>query len=436
MSGLYQQFCLTLESVRARHSRLVLGFSGGMDSRVLLDLLARYRQQYQIECLAVHVHHGLSPHADHWAQQCREWCREYNIPYQVEKVNLDTASGDSIEDLARKARYQALKDHLHPADILLTGQHSDDQLETVLLALRRGSGPKGLSAMAKVMPLGHSLLVRPLLSSTRKQIEEYARNHRLSWVEDESNQDIRYERNFIRHQIVPALSQRWPHIHQAVQRSAELCARQEALLNELLQEEFDRACCDHDGISVSVLAGQSELARAQLLRMWLAGLEVPMPSQPHLNQIWQEVAMARQDANPKLKLGAWEIRRFADGLYCIPGYDDVHDWQKEILPQEPLSLPSELGTISLQLGVARADLSLEEVKGPIWIGFEPQGLSAHPVGRSGSRKLKKLFQEMGVPSWQRHRIPILMNQDRVMAVADLFVDTKFAGNVYKIVWQK
>ncbi|MDW2288638.1 TilS substrate-binding domain-containing protein, partial [Vibrio sp. 1562] len=170
----------------------------------------------------------------------------------------------------------------------------------------------------------------------REQIEATAKNIGLEWVEDESNQDTRYDRNFLRHRIVPELSERWPSIHQAVQRSASLCAQQESLLDELLGSVFARALQADLSLSIDELAIHSELAQARLIRMWLSKWNANMPSQTQLRLIWQEVALAQQDANPKLKLKQGEIRRFQNKLYWVTPHADVTSWQGHIQIDEPL----------------------------------------------------------------------------------------------------
>ncbi|ELA9711201.1 TPA: tRNA lysidine(34) synthetase TilS [Vibrio parahaemolyticus] len=436
MESLYQQFSHVLNTYYQPQTKVVVAFSGGVDSRLLLELLRRYREENSLSCHAVYVHHGLSENADIWADKCQVWAKQAGISCSVERVNLDTNSGESIESLAREARYEALARHINRGDLLLTGQHADDQVETFLLALKRGSGPKGLSSMAETMPFAGGTLVRPLLNIKREQIEATAKNIGLEWVEDESNQDTRYDRNFLRHRIVPELSERWPSIHQAVQRSASLCAQQEALLDELLGSVFARALQADLSLSIDELAIHSELAQARLIRMWLSKLNANMPSQAQLRLIWQEVALAQQDANPKLKLKQGEIRRFQNKLYWVTPHADVTSWQGHIQIDEPLVLPESLGTLTLSTGSHQPNISLPSHPELLRVTFNPEGLAAHPTTRSRSRKLKKLFQEYNVPSWLRRQIPILMYKDQVVAVADLFVDQTFSGQDCELIWRK
>ncbi|MFN1582973.1 tRNA lysidine(34) synthetase TilS [Vibrio rotiferianus] len=441
MESLYSQFTQVLDRYYQSGSKIVLAFSGGVDSRLLLELLSRYQQvnstgNNPIKCHAVYVHHGLSSNADDWADKCLMWAEQVGITCSVEQVSLDINSGDSIELLAREARYQVLSKHIQAGDLLLTGQHADDQVETFLLALKRGSGPKGLSSMAESMPFAGGMLVRPLLAIKREQIEAAAKEEGLDWVEDESNQDTRYDRNFLRHRIVPDLSERWPSIHQAVQRSASLCAQQEALLDELLGAVFERALKSDLSLSIDELATHSDLARARLIRMWLAKLNANMPTQVQLNLIWNEVGLAQQDANPKLQLKQGEVRRFQNRLYWVTETADVTTWQSDIQTDTALVLPERLGELTLNTSSEQATIALPPQPELLRVTFNPEGLSAHPTTRNHSRKLKKLFQEYNVPSWLRRQIPILMYQNQVVAVAGLFVDRAFSGQDCELIWRK
>lgn len=445
MTHLVDTFTFVLGQSELKPRRLIVAFSGGVDSRVLLELAAQYAKSHHIECCAVHVHHGLSNNADHWAEQCQTWCDALSVSLIVERVSLDTNSGESVEKLARDARYQAFKKHIRQGDVLVTGQHIDDQVETFLLALKRGSGPKGLSSMAKVMPFANAYIVRPLLSVTRTDIEGAARDMALTWVEDESNQDVRFDRNFIRHQVTPALTERWPSFRESVSRSAQLCAEQELLLDELLESHLQQALGgnQNQSLSIEALYQHSDLLRARLLRMWLNHCNQPMPSQKQLQLIWEEVACAQLDANPKLVLNGVEVRRFNQTLYLVRETKDLSGWQGDVSVGGRLVLPDGLGGVSLQLGGPESEpgrrvqtFSLPNQNAVLRVTFNPEGLSAHPVGRGHSRKLKKLFQEYQVPSWLRRRTPILMDGDRVIAVLGLFVDKNYEGQDCEALWSK
>lgn len=432
-------FSSVIERYRAPESQLVLALSGGIDSRVLLDLLADYRRKFpQLACKAVYVHHGLSEQADEWATQCQKWCDGYAIELAVERVTLHITPQVSVEQEARDKRYQALRKHIGTNDLLLTAQHGDDQLETFLLAMKRGSGPKGLASMPECTPFSQGYLVRPLLGVSQESITNYATSKALTWVEDESNTQTKYDRNFLRLEVIPKLKQRWPSIDKTVLRSSQLCAEQEALLHELLSDKLD-SCLTGDGsLSIELLAQQSEKVRNQLLRHWLEKRSALMPTLKQLPLIWQEVALARQDANPKLVLASGEVRRYQQRLYFIDKSVDLSDWSEILTLDKTIELPASLGSLALRKTTIRHQFSLRSPKPDeqVWLHFNPQGLSAHPAERGHSRKLKKLFQEYKVPSWLRTQTPIVMYGDSVAMVADCFVCTEYMGEDCEIVWDK
>ncbi|NOH98480.1 tRNA lysidine(34) synthetase TilS [Vibrio sp. 99-70-13A1] len=448
MSSLFEKFTSVMQLANHQPKRVVIAFSGGVDSRVLLELSSIYQKTFpSIAVIAVHVHHGLSANADEWAQQCSTWCEQLGISFAVEKVTLDQSSSESLEKLARDARYQVLSQYLENGDFLLTGQHSDDQVETFLLALKRGSGPKGLSSMAQIMPFGDAFLVRPLLSASRTDIEAFAHQQGLSWVEDESNTDLRFDRNFIRHEISPRFQQRWPSFSASVQRSALLCAEQEQLLDELLASQFSQAYHLDQSLDITFLKNQTELLRARLIRMWLAKLSLTMPSRKQLQLIWDEVAEAKHDANPRLILDSVEIRRYSGRLYAVKNAKDITNWSQSISLNELILLPERIGSMCLQTDEKKfaehemnsvGMLSLDVMKNVecLRVIFNPEGLVAHPVGRNHSRKMKKLFQEYNVPSWLRRRTPIVMDGENVVAVLGVFVDQRYQGQDCEVLWSK
>lgn len=416
--------------------RVLVAYSGGLDSSVLLHLLHQLAQRdTDIAVRAAYVHHGLSPRADSWAQHCQQVCAQWHIPCAVLPVAVEGRDG-GIEAAARAARYQALQGHLLADETLLTAQHLDDQCETFLLALKRGSGPAGLSAMAAQARLGQHRLLRPLLTLSRAQLEAYAHHHRLQWVDDESNQDDRYDRNFLRLQVLPLLKQRWPHFPDAVARSAQLCAEQEALLDALLQPSLRAGCNDEGALAIAALTPLSEPHRFALLRRWLAEQGVAMPSREQLLRLWQDVALCRQDAEPLLQLGPVQIRRFRQRLYCVVARECVAG---EILPWQPerdaLTLPQGLGTVALMPHGMRVRRPHADEQVSVRFGLHGK---LHIVGRSGGRSAKKLWQEFGVPPWRREQIPILFYNDRPIAAVGVFVtregDAPHDAAVWHLEW--
>ena len=418
------------------HRQLLVAFSGGLDSTVLLHQLVLLREQDpSLTLRAVHVHHGLSAHADDWAAHCRQICQQWQVPLVVHHVTL-ARGGLGVEAHARAARYQAFQDTLNAGEVLVTAQHQDDQCETLLLALKRGSGPTGLSAMAPSSAFAGSRLLRPLLNETRESLRQWALAHQLSWIEDESNQDDTYDRNFLRLRVIPVLRERWPHFSEAVARSASLCAEQEQLLDEMLAAELASLVAEDGSLAIAPLATMSPPRRAALLRRWLAGQQAPMPAREVPERLWHEVALAREDASPCLRLGAFEIRRYQSQLWWIKSVtgqsENIVPWQTWL---QPLELPAGLGSVQLTAG---GDIRPPRADEAVSVRFKAPGL-LHIVGRNGGRKLKKIWQELGVPPWLRDTTPLLFYGETLIAAAGVFVTQEGVAegeNGVSFVWQK
>ncbi|RJT38640.1 tRNA lysidine(34) synthetase TilS [Rahnella woolbedingensis] len=422
--------------------KLCVAFSGGLDSSVLLAGLAELRDTTlpEIELRALHIHHGLSQFADDWVEHCQEFCQQRKITFSAVKVHIDAQNGGT-EAAARTARYQAFADNLVSNEILLTAQHLNDQCETFMLALKRGSGPAGLSAMSADSSAHGYRLLRPLLDLTREQLEEFAARSQLSWIEDDSNGDARFDRNFLRLEILPALYDRWPHFAQAATRSALLCAEQESLLDELLNESLNVLVDGQRSLSVEGLKAFSAVRRSALMRRWLALLGEKMPSREQLQRIWDEVALSREDAQAQLVLGGMVIRRFRQRLYLLPEFQSLKDqiicWD----PCEKLMLPDGLGFLEIDIDPrTQADGCL--IRQPhadekITVRFQAQG-SIEKVGRDRARQAKKLWSELGVPPWQRDRIPLIYYNEQLMAAPGWFITrqalTENNEAQWRIVW--
>ncbi|MDR0806158.1 MAG: tRNA lysidine(34) synthetase TilS [Enterobacteriaceae bacterium] len=422
-------------AAKIRHDRRILvGFSGGIDSSVLLHVLVSLRaQQYpDLQLRAVYIHHGLSRHAQAWAEHCQAQCSKWQVELQVVHVHVDP-SESGIEAAARQARYQAISDLMNDDEILVTAQHQDDQCETFLLALKRGSGPAGLSAMPERMPFGVHQQVRPMLDISRPQIEVYAKEHRLTWVDDESNIDDRYERNFFRLRVLPVIQQRWQHFPRMVARSASLCAEQENLLDELLNPLLATLIFDDGAIDINGLQAFSAAKRRAILRRWFSQQHVTMPSQEQLEKLWHEVALSKPDAEPELQLDNYQVRRYRQRLYLLPSMQPLDTVSLEWNGRSVLLLPDKLGQLKLaDSGIAvRAPKNNEKVS----VRFSASGsLNLRIVGRSHSRTLKKLWQELQVPTWQRQRTPLLFYGETLIAAIGVFVTADGQSSADNAVW--
>jgi len=398
-----------------------LAFSGGLDSTVLLHALTKLQLSQKISFSAVHVHHGLSDKADAWASQCHQLCLQYNIPFQRFNVDASPVTGESPEATARQLRYESLATVMQPGDVLLTAHHQDDQAETLLLQLMRGSGAPGLSAMPFENDFATGKLLRPLLEFSRSELEDYAHNHQLNWVEDESNQDTSFDRNFMRHDILPLLLSRWPGVVNNLNRTAGHMADAALLLDELAMQ--DLAQCkqtEKRSLNIDVLKNLHEPRQRNVLRFWLRSLGLNIPSHLQLQHVLNDVLASRSDAIACVSWPGVEVRKYRGQLFALSALSE-HDVRRNV----SWDLTNELqidGVGTLQVKQATGTglaISLQHQK--LNITFRQGGEKIKPANRGHHHDLKKLFQEAGVPPWERDRTPILYQGDEILAVAGLCV---------------
>lgn len=299
-------WCLTLpSSVKS----VLLGYSGGRDSHVLLHALAKLNpMKPDLSIRAIHINHGLLPHAEQWAQHCQTVCDNLSIPLTIRSLGLTPIVGESVENLARQARYSVFSECLAADEVLLTAHHLEDQAETVLLQLLRGSGPKGLSGMASLRKFYTGWHGRPLLEISRTMINDYANMHGLNWIEDDSNEDLRFSRNFIRHKIASDLATLNPSYASCLARSAKHCADAQALLDGYLSEDLAR-CETPRGLSVVELGKLSVLRQHGIFRLWLQNGGYPLPSTKKLRELLDQMTHAKLDSKPCVEWGEWQVKR-------------------------------------------------------------------------------------------------------------------------------
>ena len=298
----------TLRRLDASGHRICVGLSGGMDSVVLLTLLSRLRITLDLQLSAIHVHHGLSPNADQWAQCCTSFCAAYSIPLEVVRVNIDQSLPGGVEALARDARYAAFNNV--DADFLALAQHADDQAETVLHQILRGTGLKGMAGMGEVRTLREGLqLIRPLLGVSRAELEVFAREQRLEWIEDESNADTAFTRNFIRHELAPKLAERFPHYRDSLARAGRHAAEADEMLAALaaIDLKWDGQHAYADQLDLLPLTRQ-----VNALYHWLQ---------------WQQVGTETKFALPShAQLQEWATQLFRPAPSDKPHQAGGHDW--------------------------------------------------------------------------------------------------------------
>ena len=408
--------------------RLALALSGGADSVALLDILAQLRTRLNFPLSAVHVNHQISPNAADWAEFCARLCAGYNIPFQVVKIDLQRQPGESLEALARDARHRVFAEQ--QADFIVLAQHLDDQAETLLLQLLRGAGAKGLSAMGEFQARGEEVVetlhyLRPLLDVPRRLILDYAALRGLHWAEDESNSDIAYDRNYLRHRVMPLLERRFPGYRETFARTSRNLAESAQLSDDLAR--MDHAVAVVSGnLRVDALRSLSGARARNLLRYWLAEFGMPMPSSGRLENLLQQLCSARDDAQVRIALRDAVIRRYRGEVHI----------EKKILTSLPepafiwalqnrLDLPGSGGRLVFERTTGQG-LSLARLTAaPVTIRLRQGGERLRPDCLRPTRSLKNLLQEAGMPPWRRQRLPLLFSGEKLAFVPGVGVDCEF-----------
>lgn len=406
--------------------KLVLAFSGGLDSCVLLHLLVQVNKTLPFQLSAEHVHHGLSANADNWGDLCAATCQSLNVPLKITKVQVNN-QGLGIEATAREARYRAL--FQADADFIVLAHHQDDQAETFLLQLARGAGVKGLAGMATVS----RKLLRPLLDVPRKTLLEYAKQHRLAWVEDESNLETKYDRNFIRHEVLPVLAKQYPAIRQTISRSAQHMAEANNLLDEIAA--VDVQSCLQDKMSnfqALNLLQLKQLSVARIhnaLRWWLIKNDCSLPSTALLQQITQQMFYAKTDAAVKIKVSPTHtLQRYRDCAFLLveshlqPAMNLL--WQGE----EMLHLPD--GSQLVFTWVIGQGFALNRVPNiKLRIKNREGGERFRPDLGRPSRSLKTILQACEIPPWQRAKLPLIFMDEILVMIPNVGVDIGYKANL-------
>jgi len=413
---------IALSPLHAHSGALLVGFSGGLDSSVLLHRLSHDPALRARGVSAVHVHHGLHPDADDWQRHCQAVCVEWQVPLRCIRVEVRHNSGDGLEAAAREARHAAFAGALPPDGILALAQHQDDQAETVLLRALRGSGVDGLAAMRPWRAFAGGWLWRPLLNLPRARLLAYARAHGLHWIEDPSNAGTRFDRNYLRHEVMPKLAARWPHAAARLAHVATLQAEAQALLDAGTDALL--AACQHatpDTLNVERLRQHPPARRARLLRAWVARLGLPPLPGHALTRIETDLINAASGAHARFQWRQAELTRWRDLLHagCIHTPLSA-DFRLHWNPRLPLSLPDggQLALISPHPVPDDLTWSVHARRG---------GERIVLPGRQHSHSLKHVLQQRAIAPWIRERVPLLSTPEGTLLAA---------GEIYSAVFER
>jgi tRNA(Ile)-lysidine synthase len=409
-----------------------VAYSGGIDSHVLLHALAKLRDTYSIRLIAVYINHGMSPWAANWGEHCQRVCADLAIEYVSHAIEPIPSQKNS-ESRARQARYQIFKKIISQRDLVLTAHHEDDQAETVLLQLLRGAGPKGLAAMPALKPFGVGYLARPLLPFSKKFLYQYAVTNSLNWIEDESNLNISYMRNFLRHEVMPILTSRMPSVRTTLARVATHCASAQNVLTDLAKEDLAQvAGTQAKTLSISKLLALPVLRLSLVMREWLQNLGYPLPSEKKLNQILLQMLTARPDRIPRVIYQQVELRRYRDNLFALKklaAFDATQIFFWDL--SAPIYIP-QIGTLHAKRVLGQG-MRLENVS-KLSVRFRQGGEVICFADRGHHQTLKNLWQSLGVAPWLRDRTPLLFVADELVMIEDFYLHSCYAAHAKEMGW--
>jgi tRNA(Ile)-lysidine synthase len=416
---------VSLPACSKKIKSMTIALSGGVDSVVLLHLLHQLQKTHHFTLKASHVHHGLSKNADKWVKFCEKLCAKLSISLDVNYIQLPQKKSLGIEGEARQLRYEKLLQS--KTDLVVLAHHEDDQAETFLLQLIRGAGAKGLSSMAHFDD--RRRLWRPLLNTSRIDIESYAKKHKLKWIEDESNQNIDFDRNFIRSKVLPLLKNRFNHIIKVISRSSSHLAEAQTLLNDLAKldlKNYLKSDIYKHKLQVKTLNKLSNGRAKNVLRYWLEINDQMMPSRDLLDELLRQVLTAKKDATIKIQLSKdYEIRRYQDEIYIVPKnhknqkkYEIIWAGESEIiLPNgQKLTFKKVKGK-----GIHLKFLRDQKLK----IRNRQGGEFFKPDSKRPTKKIKQLLQESDLPPWERENLPLIFIGDDLASFPNFGIDIKF-----------
>ena len=393
-----------------------IAFSGGLDSTVLLHAAKNVVASSGHPLAAIHVDHGLHADSAKWRQHCAQLCNELNIRFENIVVDTEPHMHLGVEGAARAARYQAFESYFGAEDVLMTAHHADDQLETVLLQLFRGSGSPGLAGCAAQRSLGEALLLRPLLGATRADIAAYAEQFNLHWLQDPANESMQFDRNYLRHELMPSLHARWPALHATVSRAAQWQSENAALLDDLAQTDLANFEIElSDNLPCDCLIRLSNARMRNVLRWWIRQNGFQVPNAQVMQRIIEDAVNSDHDREPCVSWQACEIRKYRNVLYLQKAMSP-HDAKRKLTwnLNEPLELP-ELNVTLTSAALKEFGLDVNDIS-YLQVRFRAGGEVMRPRGRGCQKDLKTLFQEAGVLPWLRDRIPLLFKDDQLVCV--------------------
>ncbi|WP_168918857.1 tRNA lysidine(34) synthetase TilS, partial [Enterobacteriaceae endosymbiont of Donacia bicoloricornis] len=421
-------------------------YSGGVDSTVLLYNLFKLRYKYPLLLRAIYVNHNLNYESNFWMKKCSLQCKEWNISFIYKNIYIKNKN--NIEQNARKERYQVFKNIIYKNEILVTAHHLDDQCENFFLFLKRGSGPKGLSGMSKIKIFDNLILFRPLLKISKKQIIHYAKQKKLKWIEDPSNKNIKYDRNFLRNIILPKITNRWPFFKNSVIRSIINYKEQEDLLTDLINPILIKLIQKDNSLFIKPLYNFNIIKRNFIIRKWIEyNKYYYLPSRKLLFIIWNEIICCKNNNNPQIKIGSYVIRKYKNYLFCIKYFPNLKNtilvWKNIKIP---LILPYKLGKLiilNININYKKDSIYIRKPKNDeiIYIKFNISG-KCYFNSFKNKKNIHYIWKKLSIPKWKREQIPLLFYNNVLIAeLENKLVTREGTATIYQkdnffIFWSK
>ena len=407
-------------------NKFCIAFSGGVDSTVLLHAIKNIIDE-KSQIRAIHINHNIVGNSKVWAKTCKSICK--NIGIDIEIISLEvTHNGYGIEAAARDERYKKLKEILYENEYLLTAHHEEDQMETVFLRMARGTGLDGLQGINEKYSFGEGIIFRPMLEVSKTSVMDYAKEHQLKWVEDSSNQDTHFDRNFLRKKIIPQFRERWPSIASSVSRLSQLSAQNIKILNQIAEEDIG-PIANMNELPLAKLLDKSFERANNMLRYIILANGMSIPSMKTLQNGLKEILDPETDKS----VIAWKdycIRKYKNHLYFLRSSDLEPNKINVRIPWEigkAVNLGENIGTIEATF-IHGDGLSIEKCENKLTISYRQGGESIKPIGHRINKSLKNLFQENQILPWMRDKIPLIYYQDELVSVADLWFNQNYVAS--------
>ena len=407
-------------------NKFCIAFSGGMDSTVLLHVMKNIIDE-KSQIRAIHINHNIVDNSKVWTRTCKSICKNFGIDIEIISLEV-THNGYGLEAAARDERYKKLKEKLYENEYLLTAHHEEDQMETVFLRMARGTGLDGLQGINEKYSFGEGIIFRPMLEVSKTSVMDYAKEHQLKWVEDSSNQDTHFDRNFLRKKIIPQFRERWPSIASSVSRLSQLSAQNIKILNQIAEEDIG-PIANMNELPLAKLLDKSFERANNMLRYIILANGMSIPSMKTLQDGLKEMLDPETDKS----VIAWKdycIRKYKNHLYFLSNSDLEPNKVDVRIPWEigkTVNLGENIGTIEATF-IHGDGLSIKKCKNKLTISYRQGGELIKPIGHRINKSLKNLFQENQILPWMRDKIPLIYYQDELVSVADLWFNQNYVAS--------